>query len=230
MKCTCGRVRPSFGLEGGRATHCSKCKNVDMRDVVSPKCACGKGRPSFGLDGGRATHCRTCKTEHMRYVVHPKCACGRRHPKFGLKGGRATHCSTCKTKHMRDVMNPKCACRKRQLKFGLEGGRATHCSTCKTEHMWDVVHPKCTNGCGTSVKKRHRGYCIRCFVYLFPDEPVARKYKVKEQHFTDYIKAAGVLPAGVTFDKRLQGGCSGKRPDIFVDVYTHTVHCENDED
>jgi hypothetical protein len=34
----------------------------------------------------------------------------------------------------------------------------------------------------------------------------------------------------VTFDTRLQGGCSGRKPDIFVDLYTHTVHCENDED
>ncbi|GAQ90073.1 hypothetical protein KFL_005960030 [Klebsormidium nitens] len=63
-------------------------------------------------------------------------------------------------------------------------------------------------------------------------EKVSRNYKVKEQHFTDYIEAAGVLSedAGITFDKRIQGGCSGRRPDIFVDLYTHTVHCENDED
>ncbi|GAQ92738.1 hypothetical protein KFL_011150060 [Klebsormidium nitens] len=69
-------------------------------------------------------------------------------------------------------------------------------------------------------------------MYLFPGEKVSRNYRVKEQHFTDHIKAAGILPnhSQVTFDKRLQGGCSGRKPDIFVDLYTHTVHCENDED
>ncbi|GAQ85112.1 hypothetical protein KFL_002190640 [Klebsormidium nitens] len=63
-------------------------------------------------------------------------------------------------------------------------------------------------------------------------EKVSRNFKVREQHFIDYVKEAGVLPdhAQVTFDKRLQGGCSARKPDIFVDVYTHTVLCENDED
>jgi hypothetical protein len=99
--------------------------------------------------------------------------------------------------------------------------------------MLDIHSLKCVNGCGTrAVHERYKGHCLRCFVHLFPGEKVSRNYKIKEQHFTDYIKAAGVLPedAGITFDKRIQGGCSGRRPDIFVDLYTHTVHCENDED
>ena len=232
-KCACGRRRPSFGLEGGRATHCRTCKDADMLDVNNPKCACGRGQPSFGLEGGRATHCSRCKTEVMRDVVHPKCACGRRQPSFGLEGGKATHCRTCKDADMRDVVNPKCACGRGQPTFGLEGGRATHCSKCKSDDMLDIHSSKCVNGCGTRVvHERYKGHCLRCFVHLFPGEKVSRNYKVKEQHFTDYIKAACVFPehAGITLDKRLQGGCSGKRPDIFVDVYTHTVHCENDED
>jgi hypothetical protein len=101
--------------------------------------------------------------------------------------------------------------------------------------MVDVVHQKCLNGCGLVVQRtqeRYKGYCLRCFVYLFPDRKVSRNYKVKEKHFVDHIKAAGVLPetAIITFDKRLQGGCSARRPDIFVDVYTHSVLSECDED
>ncbi|GAQ93391.1 hypothetical protein KFL_014920010 [Klebsormidium nitens] len=82
------------------------------------------------------------------------------------------------------------------------------------------------------VPERYKRHCLRCYVHLFPGEKVSRYYKVKEQHFVDYIKAAGVFPgdAGITFDRRLQGGCSGRKLDIFVDLYTHTVHCENDED
>ncbi|GAQ90385.1 hypothetical protein KFL_006340050 [Klebsormidium nitens] len=91
----------------------------------------------------------------------------------------------------------------------------------------------------------HRGFCQRCKrarptfgfegnkpSHCLKYEKVSRNYKIKEQHFVDHIKAAGVLPdtAQVTFDKKLQGGCSARRPDIFVDVYTHTVHSECDEE
>jgi hypothetical protein len=64
------------------------------------------------------------------------------------------------------------------------------------------------------------------------DEKFSRNYKVKEQHFINHIKAAGVLPdhVDVTFDKRLQGGCSGRKPDMFIDAFTHTILFKNDKD
>jgi hypothetical protein len=168
----------------------------------------------------------------MVNVVSPKCHCKKGRPSFGVEGGRATHCSECKTSGMVNVVHKKCHCKKGRSSFGVQGGRATHCSECKMSGMVDVVNPRCANGCGTRVGKRCKGYCLRCYVYLFPGEKVSHNYKIKEHHFIDYINAAGVLPdtAEVTFDKRLQGGCSARRPDIFVDVCTHTVHAENDED
>ncbi|GAQ89988.1 hypothetical virus protein [Klebsormidium nitens] len=107
---------------------------------------------------------------------------------------------------MKNVVSPKCFCGKSQPQYGLKGGRATHCSKCRSDNMIDVKSQKC--------------------------EKVSRNLKVKEQHFADAIKAADILPehADITFDKRVQGGCSARRPDVFVDMYTHTVHLENDED
>lgn len=28
--------------------------------------------------------------------------------------------------------------------------------------------------------KNYEGYCLRCFIYTFPDKPVLRNYKIKE--------------------------------------------------
>ncbi|GAQ92190.1 hypothetical protein KFL_009420030 [Klebsormidium nitens] len=152
-----------------------------------------------------------------RVLAHTAVASGE-DPQLGKKRGSLAFSGA---DGMVDVVSRKCHCKKARPSFGLEGGQATHCIACKTDDMVDV-----------STLQRYKGYCLRCFVYLFPDEKVARNYKVKEKHFVDYIKAASVLPdtAEVTFDKRLQGGCSARRPDIFVDVYTHTVHSECDED
>ena len=34
-KCSCGRCHPSFGMPGGRATHCKECKEQGMVNVAS---------------------------------------------------------------------------------------------------------------------------------------------------------------------------------------------------
>jgi hypothetical protein len=165
-------------------------------------------------------------------VVSRMCLCTKAQPHFGLPGDKPTHCAACKTRGMVDVVSRMCLFTKARPSFGLSGDKPTHCTSCKTRGMVNVLSRKCRNGCDTTVGDRYKGYCLRCFVYLFPGEKVSRNFKVKEQHFIDYITEAGVLPdhAQVTFDKPLQGGCSARKPDIFVDVYTHTVHCENDED
>jgi hypothetical protein len=72
-RCFCGKsTYPCFGLEGKKATHCSKCKEPNMIDVVSTKCFCGKS-PSFGFEGHKATHCSKCKESSMIDVVNPRC-------------------------------------------------------------------------------------------------------------------------------------------------------------
>jgi hypothetical protein len=200
-------------------------------DVITRKCHCKQRQPLFGVKGGKPTHCGICKTDNMINVKSRKCQCGKAEPAFGIDGGQATHCGKCKSSDLVNVRNKWCLCKRAQPTYGVKGGRPTHCARCRTSELVDVVHKRCLNGCGTIVHGRYRGFCLRCFVYLFPGEKVSRNYKVKEQHFVDYIKEAGVLPdsAEVTFDKRLQGGCSARKPDIFVDLLTHTLHAENDE-
>ena len=63
--------RPSYGLPGGRPTHCAKHKEDGMVDVISPRCAadgCTK-HPSFGLPDGRPTHCAKHKDDGMVNVT-----------------------------------------------------------------------------------------------------------------------------------------------------------------
>jgi hypothetical protein len=232
-RCLCKRAQPSFGAEGERPTHCAACKTDGMVNLVSKRCLCKRAQPTFGVEGERPTHCAACKTDGMVDLVHKRCLCKRALPSFGAEGERPTRCAACKTDGMVDVVHRKCMCKRSQPRFGLVGERPTRCAACKTDGMIDVVNTMCKNGCGTRAHSTHyKGYCLRCFVYLFPGEKVSRNFKVKEQHFTDNIKAAGILSdhSQVAFDKKLQGGCSGRKPDIFVDLYTHTVHCENDED
>ena len=44
--------------------------------------------------------------------------------------------------------------------------------------------------CETIVKKKYEGYCLYCFMHLFPDKKVAKNYKTKEKDVVDRVKEA----------------------------------------
>ena len=82
--------------------------------------------------------------------------------------------------------------------------------------------------CEKSASKKYRGHCMTCFISLFPAETVFRNYKTKESAVLCSIKAA--FPELIVVnDRRINGGCSAKRPDFFIELLTHVIIVEIDE-
>ena len=70
---------------------------------------------------------------------------------------------------------------------------------------------------------------MRCFLNKFPDVKVSRLYRLKEQHVSNFIAAAfGDL--AIRFDRKIEGGCSQRRPDAYIDCGTHVIVQDTDED
>jgi len=82
--------------------------------------------------------------------------------------------------------------------------------------------------CETYKNKKYNGYCCRCYIHLFPDEPISRNYKTKEFAVLEFIRNNYLEHTWVN-DKTIDGGCSKKRPDIFLDLLTHSIIIEIDE-
>jgi hypothetical protein len=65
-------------------------------------------------------------------------------------------------------------------------------------------------------------------VHTFPDKPNVRNYKTKEKTVADEI-----LKTFTNFtwhiDKKVQDGCSRRRPDLLLDMGTHIIIVEIDE-
>jgi len=228
-KCECGKsTSPLYNFEGQKPKYCLVCKLSGMIDVKNLKCACGN-RPSFNYEGLKGRYCLSCRLEGMIDVNHNKCSCGDNQPSFNYPGLPALFCSDCKLDDMENVRHKLCECGKAQPTFNLEGLPPNYCASCKTTSMTDVRHKKCkTLYCDIRVEKKYEGYCLRCFVYTFPDKPVAKNYKTKEAAVAQHVLS---LFANFTWiaDKKIQDGCSLKRPDLFLDLGYQVIIIEIDE-
>ena len=58
-------------------------------------------------------------------------------------------------------------------------------------------------------------------------EPTPKK-QIKEKHVADFIKDK-FQGEDIVFDKAINNGCSRRRPDIFIEKYTHSIIIEVDE-
>jgi hypothetical protein len=82
--------------------------------------------------------------------------------------------------------------------------------------------------CEKTANKKYDSYCLFCYVNLFPEKPITRNYKTKEKDVVDRILN---LFQNFTWvcDKKVQDGCSKRRPDLLLDMGSHIIIVEIDE-
>jgi hypothetical protein len=231
-RCFCKKTtRPNFNYVGLKGEYCFKCKLPDMESVRVKKCECGKSKPNFNIVGKTPRFCSQCKTDDMIDISHTKCiVCNKIQPTFNYIGFTTpTHCSKCKLSTMVDIKHELCRCGMAQPTYNFQGLKPEFCTACKTGDMMDVRHTLCkTHLCETRVTKKYDGYCVRCFVYMFPEIPVSRNYKTKEFAVAEYIKEQFPHITCI-FDKHIINGCSLRRPDAVLDLGYQVIIVEIDE-
>lgn len=95
--------------------------------------------------------------------------------------------------------------------------------------MINVTNVHClTPLCETIVGEKYEGYCLSCFIHVFPDKPSARNYKTKERAVMEYVLKEFPDKTWIT-DKRIPDGCSRRRPDLCLDMGTHLIMAEINE-
>jgi hypothetical protein len=219
-------TRSYFGLPNDkRATFCKKHKLTDMID-------CDK-IPSFGLPNDkRATYCSKHKSTDMIDIVHNQCYAidCTKNPSFGLSTDKkATYCAKHKLENMIDIVSNQCYaidCTTRPS-FGLpDDKRATYCSKHKSIDMINIVNKQCDTCHLTFMNSKYKPNCAACHFYLNPNDPRTRNFKTKEQAYMN-----GLIKkfSNLKLDKTIDGGCSKRRPDGFIDLLTHVLVIEIDE-
>jgi hypothetical protein len=84
----------------------------------------------------------------------------------------------CEETRPENVIQPTlCRVPDTQPYFGFNGPKPSRCKEHIEDGMINLKHKRCKL-CPTQTKNpKHKGYCFRCFIYTFPNEPVSRFYK-----------------------------------------------------
>ena len=207
--------------------------DVKHKTCIHPNC---KTRPVFNNEGeSKAIYCSIHKLDDMINVIdktciHPNC---KTRPTYNNEGeSKAIYCSIHRLEGMIDVKHKTCIhpnCKTRST-YNNEGeSKAIYCSIHKLDGMIDVIHKTCkTHLCYTRVQDKYDGYCLYCYVNLFPEKPLSRNYKTKEYTVVEYIKNKYNNFQWIS-DKTINDGCSKRRPDLLLDLGYQVIIIEIDE-
>ena len=168
-------------------------------------------------------------------VIHKKCIylnC-KKIPSYNVESEKkALYCYEHKKDDMMNVKAKKCiypnckiiAC------YNVEGKKSgLYCVEHKKENMINVTNNTCkSDWCKTLVEEKYDGYCLFCYINLFPDKPVSRNYKTKEYSVVEFVKSKFHDYTWIS-DKKIVDGCSKRRPDLFLDLGYQVIIIEVDE-
>ena len=227
------KIRPSFNNEGEKkALYCATHKKEGMVDVKSKTCIECNKRPSYNKEGDSTPlYCVAHKKEGMVDVKSNTCIECKKQPSYNKECEKiALYCVAHKKEGMVDVKHKTCIECKKQPSYNKEGYKnALYCSQHKKEGMVDIAHKTCkTYLCSTRVQEKYDGYCLFCYINLFPDKPVCRNYKTKEYAVVEYVKNKFINLNWIA-DKIISGGCSKRRPDLLLDLGYQIIIIEIDE-
>ena len=227
------KISPSFNIEGEtKGLYCLTHKKVGMVDVKHKTCLECTKRPSFNVEGEtKGLYCLTHKKVGMVDVISKTCLDCNKRPYFNVEGEtKGLYCTIHKKVGMVDVISKTCLDCTKIPSFNVEGEtKGLYCLTHKKVGMVNVISKTCKSElCSTLVSEKYDGYCLFCYMNLFPDKPVSRNYKTKEYSVVEYLKAK--FP-GIEWvaDKIINGGCSKKRPDLLLDLFYQIIIIEIDE-
>jgi len=234
------KIRANYNFEGKKPLYCNSHKKEGMIDITHKSCIhpdC-KTRPSYNFEGNKISlYCFEHKLDNMIDVKSKKCIYKNCKilPSYNYQNEKIPlYCFVHKLDEMVDIKNKKCShinCIKRPCFNYDTETNGKYCFVHKLEGMIDIANIKkiCkTYLCGTRSSKKYDDYCLRCYIYTFPDKPISKNYKTKEFEVIQYIKEKFSEYNWIS-DKIISGGCSRRRPDLLLELEEQIIIIEIDE-
>ena len=224
-------------------SQCRECGggSICEHNRIRSKCKdCGGG--SICKHGMRKTYCKECYG--ASYCVHDKMKthckeCGGSsicvHNKIRAncrECGSASFCIHSRRKSQCKECGGSAICIHQKQKFICKecGGsaicihlrRKSECKECGGSALCKTPY------CESKKYTKYNGYCLACCIHIHPEIKVSRNYKTKEKDVVDRITQTFTNFTWVA-DKKVQDGCSRRRPDLLLDMGSHIIIVEIDE-
>ena len=227
-------IKPIFNfLNETTGRFCKEHKLGDMVVIMRRFCqepGC-KTTAGFNYEGLKTKFCFFHKKEDMISVGKVrKCEKCDTQARFNFRNMKpARFCSVHKEPGMFSVHN-MCSDQEciKHASFNFEGQtKRLFCIDHRKQGMINLGAKRCkSHMCDTTITDKYEGYCFRCYMHLFPDAPVTRRYKTKEMSVRDFLKKS-FPDVPFIHDKKVE--CHLYRPDFVYDFGSHVVVIEVDE-
>ena len=212
---------------GINKVRCRPCKGSQIceHDNIKYCCKICKGSRICVHDKVKS-YCKDCKSsvfcEHNKQKRRCK-ECGGK--QICEHNKDKYHCKDCNGKGICEHNKQKYFCKLcKGTSFCIHNKDKRHCKECGGSQLCK------SSWCETRGNKKYEGYCLPCFVNNpeNSDKPVWRNYKTKEKDVVDRIKES--FPDFTWLaDKKVFDGCSRRRPDLLLDMGSHIIIVEVDE-
>ena len=212
-----------------RKTECNECKGGGICGHMRRRYDCKEcDGTAFCQHNKRKAQCKDCGGSQICEHKKNKSICKECNQNGVVTnlcqhGKRKARCKQCGGSEICEHNKYKSSCKEcGGTRFCEHNKQKPYCKICGGSALCKSVW------CETYASKKYNGYCLHCCIQLCPDIKVSRNYKTKEKEVVDRIKEAFPNLTWIT-DKKIQDGCSSKRPDLLVDLGTHIVIMEVDE-
>ena len=221
--------------------HCIKCKPSYFCKHNKRKSACKECKTGICIHSRYSNKCKDCKTGlciHNIFKYYCK-ECSKEH--FCVHNRIKKRCKDCKT-GLCSHNKYKLSCIKCNTKLICPHGKnKRNCKDCCSSSNFcihKIEKQKCkecggsalckSSWCDKKKQKKYNNYCMVCCIQLCPDIKISRNYTTKENTVVTSIKEAFPNFTWVC-DKKVEDGCSRRRPDLLLDMGTHIIIVEVDE-
>jgi hypothetical protein len=254
-KTTCKECGGSAICEHGRQKYyCKDCKGIIRHKIntvenpqvktpqVKPPQNCKKGGAIICEHGRQKAVCKECGgTSICKHNIRKaRCVeCGGK--ELCIHGSRKIICKECGGKSICSHGKIKYVCVEcRGSSICEHNIKKSICKVCKGSSICvhNIIKSICkacggsslckTENCETFGNTKYNGYCMPCCVQVCPEITVSRNYKTKERDVVDRIKIFFPNLNWIS-DKTIVGGVSKRRPDLLLDMSSHIIICEIDE-
>jgi hypothetical protein len=242
-KMLCNICSPHLWCQHNRLKcKCKDCGSINycQHNIRKETCKDCDGK-SICIHNKNKTRCILCsphlccshnKIKSRCKICNPNCSCEHNIEKYKCKICNINivcihnkikyNCLECGSNNFCQHNNYKAFCKLcKGVGICLHGNNKYNCLDCGGSNL-------CIN-CKLSYKnKKYNNNCLRCFIYLFPDQPVTRNYKTKETSVAQFI--TNNFPNFTwNLDKKIEEGCSKRRPDLMCDLGYQVIIVEIDE-